>query len=309
MSFAFSWKLCEEGIFVALVFNFFHVGADLKWFVRQEFDTLWLMVTGGDDVKFSNLFEDPLDIKEEKLTENEKKYTITIDQFVTFWYGDALANFMYWLITYLMDRNKCQSKPLSPEAGRELVLRHVPDKYEFDEGEDITITHNIWVDIFSGPANELFDPDLERVYADMDQPLSHYFIDSSYSTCLTGNQLMGGATIQRYQDALLDGVRCIDAKIWDGEKGEPVVIHGHGITSKLLFVGKRLFPGQVHAAEFFTTSNYHGFRCSEDDCRKWVCHQSLSHYPVPTKPLQPQGAGESGQFAEEHAQEVAGTSS
>jgi hypothetical protein len=176
------------------------------------------MALDGADAKFTITFEDRLDIREDKLTETEKKSTVTVDVFASFW-------------------NKFQDKQLSDEEARKLVLRHTPDKYEYDDGDDIAVTHNIWVDIFASTENELFDPAKEELYADMDQPMSNYYINSSYGTCLSGNQLMGRLTAQRYMDVLRAGVRCIDAKIYDGDRGEPIVSYGHGLTGKMLFVG------------------------------------------------------------------------
>ena len=36
--------------------------------------------------------------------------------------------------------------------------------------------------MFNGPEMDIFNPDCNRIYQDMTQPLSHYFIDSSHNT-------------------------------------------------------------------------------------------------------------------------------
>eukprot|EP00168_Porphyra_purpurea_P010532 TRINITY_DN2615_c0_g1_i1.p7 TRINITY_DN2615_c0_g1~~TRINITY_DN2615_c0_g1_i1.p7 ORF type:complete len:142 (-),score=50.80 TRINITY_DN2615_c0_g1_i1:1764-2189(-) len=38
-----------------------------------------------------------------------------------------------------------------------------------------------------------------------------------------------------YRMVLLQGCRCVEIDVWDGDEGEPIVYHGHTLTSKVLF--------------------------------------------------------------------------
>uniref|UniRef100_A0A665T9F0 Phosphoinositide phospholipase C n=1 Tax=Echeneis naucrates TaxID=173247 RepID=A0A665T9F0_ECHNA len=93
----------------------------------------------------------------------------------------------------------------------------------------------------------IFNPRRRGVYQDMSQPLCHYFISSSHNTYLMEDQLRGQSSVEGYIRALNRGCRCVEVDCWDGANGEPIVYHGHTLTSKILFkdvvsaVGKYAF--------------------------------------------------------------------
>ncbi|KAJ0070554.1 hypothetical protein NL108_015871, partial [Boleophthalmus pectinirostris] len=85
------------------------------------------------------------------------------------------------------------------------------------------------------PHGSIFNPDHVELHQDMSLPLSYYFISSSHNTYLMEDQLRGHSSTEAYIQALKRGCRCVELDCWDGPDGEPIVYHGHTLTSKILF--------------------------------------------------------------------------
>ncbi|XP_037611942.1 1-phosphatidylinositol 4,5-bisphosphate phosphodiesterase delta-3-A-like isoform X2 [Sebastes umbrosus] len=133
----------------------------------------------------------------------------------------------------LRDFLKDQAEDASVTHAQSLILT-----YELNEWaqKNQFMTPNGFTMYMLSKENCVFNPEHARVYQDMKRPLAHYFISSSHNTYLTKDQLTGDSSTEPYIRALNHGCRCVELDCWDGDKGEPVIYHGHTLTSKVPFV-------------------------------------------------------------------------
>ncbi|KAJ7984422.1 hypothetical protein DPEC_G00354680 [Dallia pectoralis] len=132
----------------------------------------------------------------------------------------------------LRDFLKDQGEDNSLVHAQSLILTYELNEWAQKHGY---MTPNGFTMYMLSKENDVFDQDHTRVHQNMTRPLAHYFISSSHNTYLTSDQVTGYSSVEAYIRALNQGCRCVELDCWDGDKGEPVIYHGHTLTSKVPF--------------------------------------------------------------------------
>ncbi|XP_073418432.1 1-phosphatidylinositol 4,5-bisphosphate phosphodiesterase zeta-1 [Dendrobates tinctorius] len=131
---------------------------------------------------------------------------------------------------FLQDE-QCQAE----EDAERLLHRHELMAEAFSARRDNYLTIEGFTRLMTSEDVHILRKEHCQVYQDMTQPLTNYYISSSHNTYLLSNQIVGQSHLYAYSSVLLRGCRCLEIDCWDGEADEPLVFHGHTLTSRLLF--------------------------------------------------------------------------
>ncbi|XP_056402892.1 1-phosphatidylinositol 4,5-bisphosphate phosphodiesterase beta-2 isoform X2 [Hyla sarda] len=115
-----------------------------------------------------------------------------------------------------------------------LIEKYEPSAINKQRGQ-LSPEGMVW--FLCGSENSIVAMDKLSVNQDMNQPLTHYFIDSSHNTYLTAGQFSGVSSPEMYRQTLLSGCRCVELDCWKGKPPdeEPIITHGFTMTTEILF--------------------------------------------------------------------------
>ncbi|CAL1547804.1 unnamed protein product [Lymnaea stagnalis] len=134
------------------------------------------------------------------------------------------------LLTFLRDGQK-RVDPNEDQC-RDILDQYEPDGNCKQRGQ---LSLDGFRTFLTSEREQIFNPAHREVYQDMRRPITEYFIASSHNTNLSHDQLVGPSDSEMYIQALKKGCRCVELDCWDGPENDPVIYHGHTLTSKILF--------------------------------------------------------------------------
>ncbi|XP_066536592.1 1-phosphatidylinositol 4,5-bisphosphate phosphodiesterase beta-3 [Hoplias malabaricus] len=130
--------------------------------------------------------------------------------------------------------NEVLYPPLKREQVRQLMEKYESNPSQLERDQISLMTFSKFL---GGEENAVVPPERFDVMDDMNQPLPHYFINSSHNTYLTVGQLTGLSSVEMYRQVLLTGCRCIELDCWKGRlpDEEPIITHGFTMTTEIPF--------------------------------------------------------------------------
>ncbi|XP_031839544.1 1-phosphatidylinositol 4,5-bisphosphate phosphodiesterase [Nomia melanderi] len=186
---------------------------EAKDFTFEKFKTLYFKICPRNDIE--ELFQ--------SITKG-KSDTINLGQLVQFMNEKQRDPRLNEILYPLYDEKRCTE---------------IINDYEEDEKvrNSKSFTKEGFIRYLMSDENAPVFLDKLEEWMDMDQPLSHYYINSSHNTYLSGRQIGGKSTVEMYRQVLLAGCRCVELDCWDGkgEDEEPIITHGKAMCTDILF--------------------------------------------------------------------------
>ncbi|CEF61064.1 Phospholipase C, phosphatidylinositol-specific, X domain and Phosphoinositide phospholipase C family and Phospholipase C, phosphatidylinositol-specific, Y domain and EF-hand domain pair and Phospholipase C,phosphoinositol-specific, EF-hand-like domain and PLC-like phosphodiesterase, TIM beta/alpha-barrel domain-containing protein [Strongyloides ratti] len=152
---------------------------------------------------------------------------------------------------------------LFPHHSMESVTKLINNYEDFNASG---LTFKGYLNFLISPENTLIRKGYMKLKnEDMNEPLSHYFINSSHNTYLRGKQMKGRSSVAMYRYVLLLGCRSVELDCWDGPNNEPIITHG---PQTIFFCTTILFKDVIKAiAETaFVNSSYPVILSFENHC-------------------------------------------
>ncbi|XP_076766451.1 phospholipase C at 21C isoform X3 [Xylocopa sonorina] len=211
----------------------------LQKFQFEDFFNFYKSLTQRSDVE--KVFE--------SIVGNNKRRLMSVVQFVDF-------------------LNKTQRDPrlneiLYPYANearaKDIISQYEPNKCNANRGQ---LSFDGFLRYLMSEDNPIVALSKLELSDDMDQPLAHYFINSSHNTYLTGHQLTGKSSVEIYRQCLLAGCRCVELDFWNGKFDEPVIVHGYTFVPEIY--ARDVIEAIAESA--FKTSEYPVILSFENHC-------------------------------------------
>uniref|UniRef100_A0A3P9J6Z3 1-phosphatidylinositol 4,5-bisphosphate phosphodiesterase n=1 Tax=Oryzias latipes TaxID=8090 RepID=A0A3P9J6Z3_ORYLA len=153
---------------------------------------------------------------------SKKKPFISLDQFMDFLNRRQRDSRL----------NEVLYPPLKREQVRQIMEKYETNSSQLDRDQISLRAFSLYM---GGEENGIVPPERLDIIDDMNQPLSHYFINSSHNTYLTVGQLTGLSSVEMYRQVLLTGCRCIELDCWQRQDEEPHITHGFTMTTEIPF--------------------------------------------------------------------------
>ncbi|KAG5676110.1 hypothetical protein PVAND_005964 [Polypedilum vanderplanki] len=179
----------------------------------------------------------------------------------------------------------------NPARAKDIIQQYEPNKFNAQKG---LLSFDGFLRYLMSDDNPIMASNKLELCDDMDQPLSHYFINSSHNTYLIGHQITGKSSVEIYRQTLLAGCRCVELDFWNGRTEEPVIVHGYTFVPEIY--AKDVLEAIAESA--FKTSDYPVILSFENHCNprqqakianycRDIFGDMLLDVPLDSHPLEP----------------------